>query len=134
VAGSGRRGGVLVGGHLRWGGDVLGAVLWLEAEAREVVVGAASEGDKNTAWGEKNPSRRQAATPFYRGGRWDARGGGSEEPGDTWGEVGEREGGGGSGAAWDSAVARRRGAGRQRDAALTRDPVVQCARFGFQTE
>jgi hypothetical protein len=43
VAGSGQRGGVPVGGRLRQGGGVLGAVLWLEAEVRDVDVGATSE-------------------------------------------------------------------------------------------
>jgi hypothetical protein len=44
---------------------VLRAVLWLEAEAREVAVGATSEQDENMSWGGGEKSyRRRAATPF----------------------------------------------------------------------
>jgi hypothetical protein len=63
AVGSGQRGGVLVGGRLRRGGGVLGAVLRLAVEAGKVVVAAASERDKKHDAGEKS-GRQRAAAPF----------------------------------------------------------------------
>jgi hypothetical protein len=44
--GSGRHGGVPVGRRLRRGGGVLGAVLWLEAEARDAHRGGGGPGSQ----------------------------------------------------------------------------------------
>jgi hypothetical protein len=156
VAGSGWRGGVSVEGGS--GGVVAssGAVLLLDAEARERIVGATSERRRKHSAGEKNPTG---------GGRSLLRGGGRES-GDAWGIAREREGGlgvaeNGSGG-WhrppdgghgrrrchstaagsgtratdkrDRATAgpggKRRGVGQARpcDAALTLGSVAQCAR------
>jgi hypothetical protein len=46
AVGSGRRGGVPMGGWLWWGGGVLGMVLQLAAKAGKVVTGVASEQDE----------------------------------------------------------------------------------------
>jgi hypothetical protein len=51
------------GGRLRRGGGVLGAVLRLEAKAREVVVGTAPERDEKHGVGGDS-GRWRAAAPF----------------------------------------------------------------------
>jgi hypothetical protein len=89
VAGSGRRYDVSVEDDSNEGVASSGAVLRLEAEAREVVAGAASE--RSAAGG----------SALLKGGE-----GGSGASGDAWGRAGEREGTG-AGATWDSAAARR---------------------------
>jgi hypothetical protein len=53
VAGSSRRGGVPVEGGSDGVAAFSGAVLWLQAEAREGTVGAASERDEKHGVGEK---------------------------------------------------------------------------------
>jgi hypothetical protein len=68
VAGSDQRGSVTVGGLLRRGGGVLGVVLLLEAEAREVAMGTVLERGENTAWGgEKNLAGGGRQLPFKGG-------------------------------------------------------------------
>jgi hypothetical protein len=62
-----------------------------------VVVGVASEGDKNTAWGEKNPGWRRAAMPFYRGGGGTHVEGGPRSPVTRGAERGRERGGLGRG-------------------------------------
>jgi hypothetical protein len=75
AAGSGRCGGVPVGGRLRRGGDVLGAVLRLAMEAGKVVAGTTSERDGKHGVGGGGPSGGGRQRPF-KGGQRDAHGGG----------------------------------------------------------
>jgi hypothetical protein len=157
AAGSGRCGGVPVGGRLRRGGDVLGAVLRLAMEAGKVVAGTTSERDgKHGVGGDPSGGGRQR--PF-KGGRRDAHGGGDRGVGrrveaERGRARGPGRGGGQSrafprysggthaartrmtdkrGRASTGPGGQRRGAGRagQRDATPTRGPVLQCARFSF---
>jgi hypothetical protein len=87
--GSGRHGGVPVGRRLRRGGGVLGAVLWLEAEARDARGGGPGSqatrgvergregGGPSVAWdgaAARLRHARLAALPRYSGERRDARG------------------------------------------------------------
>jgi hypothetical protein len=89
-----------MGGWLWWGGGVLGMVLQLAAKAGKVVAGVASEQDEKYGAGG-DPIGGGWQRPF-KGGRRDARGGGSRVSGDAWGGAGARERGpecgGGSGA------------------------------------
>jgi hypothetical protein len=64
VAGSSWRGGVPVEGGSSEVATSSGAVLRLEAEAREVAVGATSERDEKHGVGGWDFDRRRAATPF----------------------------------------------------------------------
>jgi hypothetical protein len=90
VAGSGQRGGVPVEGGS--GGVVAssGAVLRLEAEAREGTAGVASERRRKHGAGEKNPVGD--SNTLLKGGPTGCSGGGGGESGDAWGRAGEREG------------------------------------------
>jgi hypothetical protein len=90
VVGSGWRGGVSVEGGSGGVAASSGAVLWLEAEVREGVAGAASGRDEKHGAGGKNSTGGGWQRPF-KGGC--GRGGGAEESGDAWGGAGEREGG-----------------------------------------
>jgi hypothetical protein len=70
-----------------------GAVLWLEAEAREGTTGAASEQRRKHFMGEKNPVGD--GSTLLKGGTSGATAEeGAGELGDAWGGVREREGGG----------------------------------------
>jgi hypothetical protein len=101
AAGSGRRGGVPVGGRLWRGGGILGAVPRLAVEVGKWLQAWRRSGAKNAAQRGKNPADGGWQRPF-KGGRRDARGGGSRVSGDAWGGAGARERGpecgGGSGA------------------------------------
>jgi hypothetical protein len=74
VAGSGRRGGVLVEGGSGGVAASSGAVLRLEAEAREGTAGVASERRRKHGAGEKNPVGD--SNTLLKGGRRDAAEGG----------------------------------------------------------
>jgi hypothetical protein len=86
VAGSSRRGGVPVEGGF---GEVVvssGAVLWLEAEARDGTAGAALERRRKHGAGEKKSHRRRQH-PFKGGDGGDAAEGAGES-GDVWRQSG----------------------------------------------
>jgi hypothetical protein len=68
----------------------MGVVLRLEVEVREGTAGMASERDEKHGAGENFPPSGGQQHPF-KGGRQEHSGGG--ELGDSWGRVGEREGG-----------------------------------------
>jgi hypothetical protein len=90
VAGTGRRGDVLVEGGSGGVATSSGAVLQLEAEATEGTAGAVSEQRRKHGTGEKNPV--DGGSTLLKGGRCGCSGGGAEELGDGWGGAGERGG------------------------------------------
>jgi hypothetical protein len=93
VAGSGRRGGVLVEGRSGGVAASLGVVMWLEEEARWWGdCGCSVRGEKkNTAGGGGGIRLATVRFPF-KGGRRECSGGGVGKSGDAWGGAGEREG------------------------------------------
>jgi hypothetical protein len=96
AVGSGRRGGVLVGGRLRRGGGVLGAVLRLAVEAGKVVVAAASERDeKHDVGGKIRPAA--GSSTLLKGASGTRAEGVSGASSDAWGRAGARERGPGCG-------------------------------------
>jgi hypothetical protein len=92
VAGSGRRGGVLVEGGSDGVTAASKAVLMLEVKAREELRALRQSGTKSTAWGEKNPAGGGRQHPF-KGGGGGTQQRGSGKSSDAWRQNGGERGG-----------------------------------------